>query len=105
MNSELWFLKAKRLFRKKKMPHDVIAKEFGVTPSAISLKLRGERESTWNDIVLFAELLNVTPLSLVADDPNLPETVMQELILSEVKELSDEHQQAILSVAKSFNKK
>ena len=102
---EIWYLKAKRLFKLKKMSHETIAKEFKLTPAAISMKLRGERESTWPDIQLFAKLLGVTPISLVANDPNIAETVMEEMILDAVRKVDFHHQESVLAMTNALIKK
>jgi len=94
MKKENWYLKAKKLFRAKKISMQQLGDDMGLHKSTICLKLNGKVDCDSGELMRLSEILDITVDQLLAGDPRYKEHSAEQARASEFIEgydnLSDE---------------
>ena len=73
MKKENWYLKAKKLFRAKKISMQQLGDDMGLHKSTICLKLNGKVDCDSGELMRLSEILDITVDQLLAGDPRYKE--------------------------------
>ena len=108
MTNEMWYLKAKRLFRLKRISMQKLGDNMGLHKSTICLKLNGKVDCDSGEIMKLAGILDITVDQLLAGDPRYKEHSEQQARASEFIEgytnLNETQKTLVIQVMESMSK-
>ena len=108
MTNEMWYLKAKRLFRIKKISMQKLGDNMGLHKSTICLKLNGKVDCDSGELMKLAEILDITIDQLLAGDPRYKEHSEQQARASEFIEgyssLNETQKTIVIQLMESMTK-
>ena len=108
MTNEMWYLKAKRLFRIKKISMQKLGDNMGLHKSTICLKLNGKVDCDSGELMKLAEILDITVDQLLAGDPRYKEHSEQQARASEFIEgyssLNETQKTLVIQLMESITK-
>ena len=108
MTNEMWYFKAKRLFRLKKISMQKLGDDMGLHKSTICLKLNGKVDCDSGELMKLAEILDITVDQLLAGDPRYKEHSEQQARASEFIEgyssLNEAQKTIVIQLMESMTK-
>lgn len=87
---EKWRTKAKRMLRAAGISHQAVADRLEITQSAVSHKLNGRREASIEEIQVIAEMLGVSVVVLIEDDPKFARNPDEEKLIDHFRNMSED---------------
>lgn len=98
--NEYWYQKAKRLLREKKISHTKVGKRLGVEKAAVSLRLNGKARSSAEDMIIIADMLDISIDELCADDPTHITNVQDKSFIRKLRSMSEQEASKLEEVLK-----
>ena len=99
MKNEMWYTKAKKMFRSRKITMQQLGDEMGLHKSTICLKLNGKVDCDSGELMAIASILDITIDQLLANDPRYAEhsknKMQANLFINGYAQLNDEQKQTI----------
>lgn len=87
---EKWHTKAKTLLRAADISHQDVADKLNITQSAVSHKLNGRRGATIEEIQLIAEMLGISIIVLIEDDPKFARNPDEEKLIDHFRRMNED---------------
>jgi len=90
MDGEAWFTRARRLLELKGIPHSSVATTLNLSKSAVSMKLRGERPPTLEELHGLCTILSISMSELCDGDDTYAGTNLEREMLRAFRSMNDE---------------
>lgn len=98
-----WYERAKPMLREKGISQQEVADKIGCNQSAASHKLNGRRGATIEEAQLVADMLGVSIITFLEDDPETARSDEEKQLLRQFRELDDDQRSMTLKMIKAMN--